>query len=272
VSQIGYRDVTSGGPVVDLSSSEIPAALSNSYLAVIPSTAYPTETLSVINLSTAATTVVGHLSGPVELDGSTIAWVDQKGVPRVAPLAVEPDQPRFLGDPDAPTTYATSSGNWNAEFDTSAPLTSCSVAITLSSTPVATLPCTKSDMAVGDADVKWNGTTTAGDSVLLGTYTWTLSASNADGALESPSGGALTLSGSIAVTGPSTTTNTAASVNPTTAVQGQSVTYKVTVTSGGGTPSGSVHFSIGTTSLCTATLSAGVGSCTATNAPSGLTQ
>jgi len=66
-----------------------------------------------------------------------------------------------------------------------------------------------------------------------------------------------------------TTTTTTASVNPTSTTFGTSVTYSTMVTSGGGTPTGSVAFTVGTTALCTATLSSGAGSCTATNAPVG---
>ena len=47
------------------------------------------------------------------------------------------------------------------------------------------------------------------------------------------------------------------------------MTYSAAVTSSAGTPTGSVVFSAGTTPLCTAPLVAGVGSCTASDAPLG---
>jgi hypothetical protein len=62
-------------------------------------------------------------------------------------------------------------------------------------------------------------------------------------------------------------TQTAVTANPGSPTLGTSVTYSATVT--GGTPSGSVTFSTGSTSLCTATLSSGSGSCSATAAPLG---
>jgi len=60
-------------------------------------------------------------------------------------------------------------------------------------------------------------------------------------------------------------------VSPTSTTYGTSVTYTATVTSGAGAPTGSVTFttSSGVVTLCTATLSGGTGSCTATNAPLG---
>ncbi len=51
---------------------------------------------------------------------------------------------------------------------------------------------------------------------------------------------------------------------------GTLVTYSVNVTSTGGTPTGTVTFKVGSTTLCTTmALSSGAGSCTATNAPIG---
>ncbi|HVX20616.1 MAG TPA: Ig-like domain repeat protein [Acidimicrobiales bacterium] len=69
---------------------------------------------------------------------------------------------------------------------------------------------------------------------------------------------------------PSTTPTVTASVTPTASVHGQSVTYSATVTGSLGTATGSVAFTtVGSTTLCTATLSDGSGSCTAANAPVG---
>jgi hypothetical protein len=64
-------------------------------------------------------------------------------------------------------------------------------------------------------------------------------------------------------------TTTAASVDPTSATTGQSVTYLATVTSEQGTPGGTVVFSIGSKTMCTATLKSGTASCTSTKAPTG---
>lgn len=60
-----------------------------------------------------------------------------------------------------------------------------------------------------------------------------------------------------------------ASVNPPRAAAGQNVTYSVTVKGTGGMATGTVTFAIGTDYLCTVTLTAGSGSCGATDAPVG---
>ena len=72
----------------------------------------------------------------------------------------------------------------------------------------------------------------------------------------------------VSITGASTTT---ISVLPTSVTQGATVTYSATVapTSGSGTPTGTVAFSAGGTTLCTAPLASGSGNCTASNAPVG---
>ena len=69
--------------------------------------------------------------------------------------------------------------------------------------------------------------------------------------------------------GPAITDTVTANVNMPNSTFGQSVTYSTTVTSGAGTPGSSVTFNIGATLLCTATLSAGAGSCTSGRAPVG---
>jgi hypothetical protein len=65
-------------------------------------------------------------------------------------------------------------------------------------------------------------------------------------------------------------TTTAVSVNPTATAFGTAVDYSATVTSAGGTPTGTVTFTSGTTLLCTTgELLGGSGSCSAANAPAG---
>jgi hypothetical protein len=65
------------------------------------------------------------------------------------------------------------------------------------------------------------------------------------------------------------TTATAARVHPISATKGQNVTYSATVTSKEGTPGGSVVFTIGSKTMCTATLKSGTAKCTSTKAPTG---
>ncbi len=79
---------------------------------------------------------------------------------------------------------------------------------------------------------------------------------------------------SVILKGPQTPlalTTTTVAATPSPVPQGQSVLYTATVQpkSGTGAPAGTVAFTAGSTTLCTATLSNGVGSCPATNAPVG---
>jgi hypothetical protein len=64
--------------------------------------------------------------------------------------------------------------------------------------------------------------------------------------------------------------STVASISPSQTTLGGSVMYSAQVTSGGGVPTGTVAFSIGSTTVCvTASLVSGAASCTSTNAPPG---
>lgn len=64
-------------------------------------------------------------------------------------------------------------------------------------------------------------------------------------------------------------TTTTMSVSRLSSAYGTNATFNATVTSGTGTPAGSVTFTIGSQSLCTATLFAGSGSCSSNAAPAG---
>jgi hypothetical protein len=66
-------------------------------------------------------------------------------------------------------------------------------------------------------------------------------------------------------------TTTAVTVNPATVAAGTRVAYLAVVTpkSGTATPAGTISFSTGSTSLCTAVLSGGVAACGASSAPAG---
>jgi hypothetical protein len=66
-------------------------------------------------------------------------------------------------------------------------------------------------------------------------------------------------------------TTTSVTVRPANAAAGTSVIYLAVVTpkSGTGTPTGTITFTTGSTTLCTAILSGGVAACGATNAPVG---
>jgi hypothetical protein len=75
--------------------------------------------------------------------------------------------------------------------------------------------------------------------------------------------------GSASVTISKDATTTSDSVAPATADLGTPVAYSAAVSSAVGTPTGTVAFTVGSTSLCTATLSGGSGTCTSNLAPFG---
>jgi hypothetical protein len=65
-------------------------------------------------------------------------------------------------------------------------------------------------------------------------------------------------------------TTTTVSVNPSSSTSGTAVTYYASVTSAGGTPTGTVTFSVGTSTLCTTgALVGGDASCSTSTAPEG---
>ena len=76
--------------------------------------------------------------------------------------------------------------------------------------------------------------------------------------------------GAAEVSAPNASTSTV-TVSPSTVTSGAKVAYLIVVNpkSGTGTPTGSVAFTVGSTSLCKAVLSGGVAACGATNAPVG---
>jgi hypothetical protein len=64
-------------------------------------------------------------------------------------------------------------------------------------------------------------------------------------------------------------TSTSVAANPASSTLGHAVTYSATVNSAGPPPTGTVAFTDGATSLCTAVISNGSGSCSATSTPEG---
>jgi hypothetical protein len=106
---------------------------------------------------------------------------------------------------------------------------------------------------------------TTATSLAPGTYT--VSASYPGDANFSASSSTNTLA--LTVLAPTTT---ALSISPLSAVSGTLVTYSVTVTSGFGTPTGTVNVRTPGKGLCAIVLTAGAGSCSASTAPIGVTQ
>jgi hypothetical protein len=122
------------------------------------------------------------------------------------------------------------------------------------------------NVSVSDGAVICSGTVAAGGCTLasISAGSKTLTASYAGDANYSGS-----LSAGVAhVVGQASTTTTITSHTPNPSVTGQGIVVGVTVTSGGGTPTGSVTVSDGTIS-CPVTLTAGAGSCTLTPTSAG---
>ena len=116
----------------------------------------------------------------------------------------------------------------------------------------------------GNADFTDLGVTTTEPDDVVSTPTFM---ANSDGDIIAYPGGFVDDDMTVTYGQPPTATAVAASPNPT--ASGTSVTYSASVSSAYGPPDGSVTFSAGSTSLCTASLSNGSGSCTSSAAPVG---
>jgi len=123
------------------------------------------------------------------------------------------------------------------------------------------------------------GTTTLCMAILDNNSQGTCTAHNAPVGIDTVTGqysGDTTFTGSSGTTTESVSkasTSTTVTAQPGSVTSGQTVTYSATVSdtspSSTGTPTGTVQFTIGSTMLCTGTLTSGHTSCTANNAPGG---
>lgn len=101
------------------------------------------------------------------------------------------------------------------------------------------------------------GTSCTDSSVSDGTYSYTVIAVRGSWSASSSASGSVTVTNTV-----DTTMSLTSSPNPSAA--GQEVTYTAMVTAGSGTPTGSVVFKEGISTLCTRTLTAGSASCAVT--------
>ncbi|MDQ1714297.1 MAG: hypothetical protein QOC60_242 [Frankiaceae bacterium] len=148
--------------------------------------------------SRTATTVFTHNGGiELKVSGSAIAWLDdnQHYEPKIAPLPAGRDRPQLLGNALVPLS-TTTAHTWLAEWDTSAPLTSCAVQLIYGRTTVRTLACDPAGMAVGVATVNWDGKGRAGKAV-IGRVAWRLVAGNRSGSVLAPDGRATATAGVV---------------------------------------------------------------------------
>ena len=119
--------------------------------------------------------------GP-QVEGRTMAWVDGTGVVKVAPVAVSPAAPRFLGAPLAPALIRSPGrARWRAYAPFSAPLTTCRVDVLRGARVVRRLACDPARMRVGVAEFAWDGTY-SGRPAPAGTYRWRIVSAGDGGA------------------------------------------------------------------------------------------
>jgi flagellar hook assembly protein FlgD len=132
------------------------------------------------------------------VDGQSVAWLTSAGDLQVAAIDVPLPQPRGLGDPIAPTTYAAGgSDTWSTSIPYSMPLTSCQVTISQGNTKVRTLDCDATQSARGVAAVSWDGRDQNGHVVADGSYTWTVTAAGSAGPALNAAGDAAPVTGTI---------------------------------------------------------------------------
>jgi hypothetical protein len=281
-STLRYRDVHTLGPVITVPSvTPLHLALSGGYLAFDDDSGGSGSFVDATALFSNTVEQVAPVAPAAEsfaLSGSTLGWIGADGLPRVLALPHQTDQPWYLGDGLAPTTFtADGAASWTIDLTTSSALTQCTVTIATGATTVRTLACDAPSMAVGVAKVSWDGTDAQGKLVAAGNYTWTLRAAEADGAVLDDTGSAAPITGAVALSAHS---EVALAASSSTGVAYAPVTMSARLA----TPSaGAVEFSDGATrigsaeptgdvaALTTSSLGAGKHSITASFIPAGRT-
>ncbi len=198
-------------------------------------------------------------AGAVEfsISGSTLGWIGSDNLPHAAALPHIAAEPWYLGDGPASSSLVTDGGHsWDADFFASEGLTQCAVTISSAATTVRVLPCSSSQMLVGEATVSWDGRSAAGSIVPPGTYTWTLAGADADGALLDAKGNGAPIAGTITTTTHSIVSLVCASSSGT-AYEPVTLTAHVASSS-----TGSVEFFDAKVSLGTSPVSGGIASLT----------
>jgi putative cell wall-binding protein len=208
---LSYRNVATMGPVQTIpSAGPMQIALSPEYLAY--NTYNPATSkwdLYVNPLFTSTVTDIAQLTDPFErqfsISGSTVGWLGTDFLAHVQALTHIAERPRYLGNGIAPSNLvADGTQTWNGDFVASTNLTACTVTIKSGSTTVRALSCDSSQTPFGEGLVSWDGKNTGGTPVAAGSYTWTLTGANADGALLDADGGSTAITGTIAVTAATT--------------------------------------------------------------------
>jgi hypothetical protein len=142
--------------------------------------------------------------GYMGLDGHRVWWASPFSLKTAGiPASVDsPSAPRLLGSTGARELYRVGtalSAPWTPTFDLDQPLTSSwTLTIRSGATTVRTLT---GSGGVGIRGISWDGKDSGGTLVPNGTYTWTLTGSNADGSLVSSLGSG-TATGTLLVATP----------------------------------------------------------------------
>jgi len=181
-----------------------------------------------------------------QVHDDTVAWVGDDGRPRVAPLPHAVRKPAYLGNLVAPTSLT--NGSWKLQVQASDQLTTCAVSIrNAANAEVRNLPCDPNLARLGEAAVTWDGRTAAGEPALGGSYSWRLTAGNADGVLQDRfNAAAANLTGTIAVAAAPSTIALSYSPNPTRYGAARTITAKVMAGSRPATGSVSIRFGAAT--------------------------
>lgn len=173
--------------------------------------------------------------GYIGLDGHRVWWASPYSLKTAAiPASVDSaSAPRLLGSTGARELYrvgAALAAPWTPAFDLDQPLTSSwTLTIASGATTVRTLT---GPSAVGIRGISWDGKDAGGTLVPNGTYTWTLTGSNADGALVSSLGsGAAT--GTLVVATPAAS-RIALRAAPSSITYGSAARLTATLLTGGG--------------------------------------
>lgn len=185
-SRIGYR-VYPGTTTMERTSTHTSAIrLTGLYLIHSTQQDYSQPNLlKAWRLGTSTVTTIGPMGSVfAEVHDETLVWSGVDEVARLTPLAPFTARPRYLGNALGSATFTPNGDGagdaWTPEFAISKALPTCKVTITSGSTVRRTLSCATT---VGSARVNWNGRDTAGRLLPKGRYTWTLTGSDADGAL-----------------------------------------------------------------------------------------
>jgi len=194
---LGQRDVSRGGPVRTLSvMGATTVRLSGGHL--LYATGTQVRTLRVWRLGTTATGLVGPLRGDrgsgaafdpegplaalADVADETLVWTGPDETARTVATSSFVDPPRYLGNALGRFQITRGTQVWAPEFPLSKALPSCSVVVrsTITGTVLRRLPCSTGSST---ARVSWDGRLENGALVPAGTYDWTLTGSDADGAL-----------------------------------------------------------------------------------------